>query len=187
MQKRGYSYKMKINLSEAIKETLTFVAKGVLLYIAASSPRGAKVVIKEVQKMSAQRQYRIKKRLERLERAGMIILGGEKITLTKRGQDLLRLIQIEEIDLDQNTWAGIWHIVAYDIPTTLNKNRDSLRLQLKKWGFRQIHKSVWVTPYECKEEVAVVAQALNIAPFVLYMNATDLPMAHNLKKLFHLE
>jgi len=46
---------------------------------------------------------------------------------------------------------------------------------------------MWVYPYECKEEIAIISQNLGIAPFVAYLNTDYLPQQERLIRHFNLE
>ena len=137
-------------------------------------------------KYAAQNRYRLQKRLERLSKEGLIDLGGELVKLTERGKRLLKTNQLEEIQIEKTPWDGIWHVVCYDIPNTLAKERNTLRRQFKGWGFYMLQKSMWVYPYKCKEEVALVAKEHGVAQYIYYLNTDDLPIAEKLKRYFKL-
>lgn len=112
--------------------------------------------------------------IKKLNKKKVINLGGEEVRLTTRGQRLLQEIKLGEIEIPQSKeWDGVWHLVSYDIPNSLNKKRDFFRSILKRWQFYQIQKSLWVYPFECKQEIAVVAEYLKIEPYIVVM-ATDL-------------
>lgn len=118
----------------------------------------------------------LQKLLKNLEKKRYINLGGEKIKLTNKGKNLLNNIYISEITISKpKEWDGNWHLVAYDIPEIYKKSRNQLRELLEKNDFFQIQKSLWVHPYECKEEIAVICKYLNILPYVVVMNTEKLP------------
>ena len=53
----------------------------------------------------------------------------------------------------EKPWDGKWRVIIFDIKEATRKDRDYLRLQLKWIGFRELQKSVWVFPYEIREEL----------------------------------
>lgn len=167
-----------------VSNIMDFGLKCIPLYTGGGAFRGIKSLYTILDGMDAKTRYRYKKQLMRLETDGYIILGGEKIELTQKGKQFIRDRQFYDMQLQPKKWGGIWHIVSYDIPNVKRKSRDHLRTTLKRWGFYKIHESTWVIPTECKEEIAILAQELGIAPYVLYLNATDLPMQEKLYKLF---
>lgn len=129
-----------------------------------------------------------KKVLKNLESKGVIRLGGEEVVLTKKGEKLLKLIRIEDIAIVKpKKWDKIWRLIAYDIPDTHKKERDWFRFVLKRMGFYEVQESLWAHPYECREEIAVIAQDLKISPSVIYMQTDHLPMQEKLERRFGLD
>lgn len=51
------------------------------------------------------------------------------------------------------SWDKKWRIIIFDIPEVTRKDRNFLRDQLKWLGFFELQKSVWVFPYEIKDEL----------------------------------
>ncbi len=134
-----------------------------------------------------QRRAKLKKHLMRLDSEGVIILSGDVVTLTKKGKELLGFVQLDQLHVEISEWDKIWRVVTYDVPITSNKYRDAFRKAIEGIGFIQIQKSVFIFPYECKEEVAIAAQICHVAQYVLYMHAQDVPNATKLMKRFHLD
>jgi DNA-binding transcriptional regulator PaaX len=77
-------------------------------------------------------------------------------------------------------------VVAYDIPDDNKKARDYFRQKLELLGFIKIQESLFSFPYECKQEIAVFAQSLGIAPFVMYMQTNRIPFESRYLKSFGL-
>lgn len=50
-------------------------------------------------------------------------------------------------------WDGKWRIITFDIEEITRKDRDYLRRQLKWIGFEELQKSVWIFPYEIRDEL----------------------------------
>jgi len=118
----------------------------------------------------------------------IIYLSGEEIRLSEEGLALLKLSQIEDIVSIRHSdqWNGVWHLVCYDVPEGFKVKRDYLRRKLTELGFSQVQYSLWVIPWECKEEIAIIAQNLGIAPFVAYLNTDYLPQQQKLVDYFNL-
>jgi DNA-binding transcriptional regulator PaaX len=80
----------------------------------------------------------------------IIYLSGDEVKLTKRGQELLKIIQLKDLAIIRpKNWDHIWHLVSYDIPEFKKKERDFFRSKLIALGFGQIQDSLWAYPYEC--------------------------------------
>lgn len=133
------------------------------------------------------KKYRYKKAIQKLVNDKIIYLSDEEINLTKKGYKLLQKIQTEDVAIKpKDKWDGVWHLVCYDIPEKFKKERDYFRQKLIESGFYKIQLSLWVYPYECKEEIAVIAQNLRIAPFVAYLNTDYLPRQDVVVRYFKL-
>lgn len=127
-------------------------------------------------KLSNNENRNISRVINRLEERGLINLGGDIVELTLEGQKILNRIEAEDIKIVKpEKWDQIWHIVAYDIPEDFKKERDYFRQKLKEFGFVNLQESMWLFPYNCKEEIAIFTQSINISPFVIYLNTDHVP------------
>lgn len=123
--------------------------------------------------------------LKKLHKKKILNLGGEEVKLTERGKKLLKEIQLLEIEIPRpKKWDGVWHLVSYDIPVRFNRKRDYFRSVLKRWDFYQIQKSLWVFPFECKEEIAILAKYLEIEDFVVVMTTDSLANEDEVEEKF---
>lgn len=159
------------------------VETGLILASAFVAPNVAQVLMLQ----NRQQKYRYKKNLKLLEEKGIIYLAGEKVKLTEKGLELLERFKIDELVISKfEYWDGIWHLVSYDIPESKKKERDYFRRKLINFGFFQVQDSLWVIPYECKEEIAILTQSCGISSFVAYLKTDFLPGADKLVKYFNL-
>ena len=168
--KRG---KRRIILGENEKKIILAVGAGVLVLGAMVFPT-LPMVLQPIIRMRGRKGFL--KLLKRLQDKGVIYLGGEKIKLTRKGLELQTQFKIEELILTKpDKWDGIWRLISYDIPDKYKKTRDGFRWTLIRLGFRKVQESLWVYPYDCKEEIAVIAKNLGIAPYVMVMITDSLP------------
>jgi len=115
-------------------------------------------------------------------------LGGERVKLTKKGRDLFKLVNLLNLEIKEpKKWDGVWRLVSYDIPDISKKKRDWFRGTLESLGFQTIQESLWVHPYECKEEIAVIAQNLGVADSVIIMTTDRLPNQEKMESIFRLK
>lgn len=132
-------------------------------------------------------KYYTKKVIKHLEEEGIIFLAGERVKLTKRGRDLLTKIEADDITITKiGHWDKVWHLVSYDIPEKKKRERDYFRRKLIVLGFKQIHDSLWVIPWECREEIAIFCQSTGISPYIVYLNTNHLPQQNKLIRYFEL-
>lgn len=169
-----------------VNHILDLGLKSVPLYLGHGQDRGIKSLHTILSQFDAKQRYSYKRALRQLEHEGYVNLGEEVILLTDKGKQFLRDHQIFQPLEQQTKWGGTWQIISYDIPNEFNKQRNHFRAILKQWGFYRLHKSTWVYPHPCKQEIAALADELRIAPFVLYLQTDELPIEKKLMTLFNL-
>lgn len=92
-----------------------------------------------------------------------------KIVLTEAGKKKALEYNIDKIDIKiPSQWDRKWRIVFFDIPEKTRQARDALRSKLKELGFYEMQKSVFVFPFECRDEIDFIVEFFNIRPFVRY-------------------
>jgi len=81
--------------------------------------------------------------------------GETYIALTQQG--VTRLTQLENVQLirpaEQQEWDGKWRIVIFDIPEKERLLRDAFRRKLRELGCKLLQGSVWITPFDIREEI----------------------------------
>ncbi len=84
-------------------------------------------------------------------------------------------------------WDKKWRIVIFNIPEDKKIARDILRRKIKRVGFLELQKSVWVYPYECKDLIDFMITFYEIKEFVKYITAEKIEGDEQIKRLFELE
>lgn len=175
---------MKVGKKE--KEILRAVAKGVLTTLTIFDHKLKGTDFYKDFMYDRRKRDLFNRSIKRLEEKGLVNLGGEKIKLSKEGLEILRRDEAWDINIRKSAWDGVWRIVGYDIPEDFKKERDYLAKKLKELGFYRVQKSMWAYPYDCKEEIAMFAQSLHVAPFVIYLTTDKLPNQTKVKNHFGL-
>lgn len=172
-------------IGENEKEIVKCVGLGLLVVASLALPN-LPIALQPIFKMRGNKGFQ--RLLHKLRNKNIIQLGGEKIKLTSRGRKLLNEIYISDISIPKpDKWDGNWHLVAYDIPEIYKKSRELLREILLRNDFFQIQKSLWVHPYECAEEMAVICRSLHVLPYVVMMTTAKLPNEKEMVVHFNLE
>lgn len=79
------------------------------------------------------------------------------VSLTEDGRKKAGRFQINHLSITiPKKWDKRWRIVIFDIKHKQRIKREALRGFLKRFGFYQLQKSVWVHPYECKNEIELL-------------------------------
>lgn len=106
------------------------------------------------------------KAIRRLREFGLIEQYSEnnqlliKLTNTAKTLSIMNHVQ-------KRPWDGLWRIVIFDIPEQKRVVRNLFRRNLKKWGFRSIQKSVWVSKDPFFDALVGYVKDLRIEPYVL--------------------
>src|SRR3989338_4761077 len=83
-------------------------------------------------------------------------------------------------------WDGRWRMVLFDVPEEGKSIRDAFRAHLKRLGFYELQKSVFVYPFECRDEIDFIVELHDLRPHVRFIVAYSIDNAMHLKKIFDL-
>ena len=89
--------------------------------------------------------------------------------------------------IKKQVWDNKWRLVFFDIPEKYRWGRDSLRKKLKELGFFELQKSVFIFPYECKDEVDFIIEYYGIRKHVRYGVFDFIDNESHLKDYFKLK
>ena len=111
--------------------------------------------------------------------------GSLKMILLEKGRQKTLEYKLEEIEIKKpEYWDKKWHIILFDIPTDKVKLGNSLRYHLKRLGFYQYQKSVFIYPYKCDDEIDFLIEFHKLRPYVRKITAIDLDNDLHLRKIF---
>ena len=83
-------------------------------------------------------------------------------------------------------WDGKWRVVLFDVPEKRKSARNALREALKRLGFFEYQKSVFVHPYDCRDEFDYIVELFSLRPHARFMVAAEVDNALHLKRHFGL-
>ena len=112
--------------------------------------------------------------------------GTIKFVLSKKGEDVALKYNLEKMVIPKTKWDKKWRIVMFDIPERLKKIRETLRYQLKRLGFLELQRSVFLLPYECENEFKYITEFYAIKKYVRFVVANRIDNELDLKRRFHL-
>jgi len=109
------------------------------------------------------------------------------VTLTKLGKHHALRYDPENIKISiPSKWDKIWRIATFDVPEKKKKARDALRWELKKLGFFELQKSVWVFPYECGDAIDFLVELFEIRNCVRLLEVAKISNDADLRLYFNL-
>jgi len=154
------------------------------------SPRRFFKVIKKIGKeWNRIKEKELRGKIRSLYRSKLVGLkenkdGTLRLELTERGKRKALTYDFEKMKIVRQRWDKCWRIVIFDVPEKQKSARDALRAKLKRLGFHELQKSVFVHPFDCKSEIDFIAEFFQLAPFVRYGVLKEIDSAVHLKKIF---
>lgn len=136
-------------------------------------------------------QPRLKYLLKRLYKQKVVEIedneGESMVKLTDKGRRKLLKYKLEEIMIDKPPrWDGKWRIIIYDIKVQKRGLGEIFRSFLKKLEFLKLQKSIYLTPYSCKDQIEFLRQYHNLGEEVLYLEVNKLENEEVYKNYFGL-
>ncbi len=108
------------------------------------------------------------------------------ILLTDKGKLKAINYYFQNLKIEQKEWDKKWRLVFFDVPEKLRKGRDALREKIKKLGFYELQKSVFIFPYECKKEIEFVIEYFGLSKCAHYAVLESIDDDSYVKKVFNL-
>mgnify|MGYP001606309087 FL=1 len=185
---RGVS--LKNNLT---KEILFRLVQAGTFAVAATSPYFLHQLIKTYfQEKSREIKRKITRRLKELEKRKVVEFkelgnGTVKITLTHLGQKIVRQYNLENIQIKKpKKWDGKWRIIIYDIPIAKKKAANAFRQKIRDLGLYQLQKSIWISPYDCLNEIEFLCDVfeIDVNSHLFYFKTAEMPKEKEVRQFF---
>jgi CRISPR-associated endonuclease Cas2 len=149
-------------------------------------------LVKEMHKLDIEEKKitRVLKNLEKrdilfLERKGKTLyvhsINNEKPAVAKYSIKLLL-----DFKKKKKEWNGKWFMVFFDVPEIQRSKRNYLRKFLEQIGFYRYQKSVYIFPYECEKEIALIKKIVAGAKYMKYIIAEKVEDEATIKRFFKL-
>lgn len=114
--------------------------------------------VKEIKKLYRSKLVQLKKNQD----------GSLTAILTDKGKFRTLTYHFEDMKIKSMEWDGKWRMVSFDIPEKKKAARNALRSKLREVGFIEFQKSMFVFPYQCKDEVDFIIEFFNLRAYVRY-------------------
>ena len=113
--------------------------------------------------------------------------GSLTMVLTDQGKKKAITFNIDNLEIKKpKVWDKKWRMVTFDIPERKRAARDVLRETLKRMGFYEFQKSVFVHPYPCQNELDYIIEYYEIRSYVRIVLAAELDNELHLRKIFNI-
>ncbi|MBI2613044.1 hypothetical protein HYW59_04555 [Candidatus Kaiserbacteria bacterium] len=107
---------------------------------------------------------------------------GRKKALDARARRLLA-VPVER----PKAWDHKWRLILFDIAAGEKHKRNAFRTFIKKIGAAMLQKSVWIHPFDCTEQIAILREFFNLSPDELQLVvAESIEYDRELRKHFKL-
>lgn len=158
------------------KEILFMAAAGPIILSLLFLPNAAqmlKPLIKWRKDWNKINRYRIYEAIKRLNQKRLIELIERNnklyIKITDNGKKLIKNFDYDNLELPQSkVWDKKWRLVVFDIPDKKKKERRAFSKKLKDIGFYPMQESVFIYPYNCRNEIDFICEFLLISRYVNY-------------------
>lgn len=113
--------------------------------------------------------------------------GTVTLSLTEKGRKVALTYNVNTMKIKRPAiWDGKWRVVVSDIPEKKKKIRNALHDHLLHIGFHPLQRSVFVCPFECRNEVEYIIELYQIRAHVRVMVVETIDNELHLKHLFKL-
>src|SRR3989338_5553847 len=158
------------------RDVLFIAASGTLILSSLFAPNVAKLLKplmrwrRNWDKMDRRRIYNAIERLNKKRLIELVEKGDQiLIKITANGKNLLKRFDYDDLELlKTKKWDKKWRLVIFDIPEKKKKERLAISKKLKDIGFYPMQKSVFIYPYDCRDEIDFICEFLSISRYVNY-------------------
>ena len=194
--------KSQLKIDPRVKDILLLLSAGTFLaasIIFPGLPLAAKPIleaIKESQKQKRQKEWnkfnlwRLRQVIKRLEKQKLVeivnVNGQPVVKITDRGKQKILKYDLEKMALDQTRWDEKWRIIIYDIFSTKRLERELFRKTIKRMNFLKLQRSVYLTPFRCRDEIEYLRQVCGIPSEVIILTVSGIENEHVYKEYFGL-
>src|SRR3989344_8164109 len=158
LEEKAHKQRKREDFQRAVLEVVA--AAGIVTLSAVAFP--LVIAIGRIAEQSGYRvRYRAKTAAGRLAQKGLVKFveknGKKHIEITEAGR---RMIALEHARASaparaKRRWDKRYRLVMFDIPQHKRSTRDRLRRMMLDFGFLRVQYSVWVSPYDCEELIAL--------------------------------
>jgi len=187
-----YKYYFRKPKSEIVKDILYWLMISGAVAIAATSPYFLINALKAYKKLQKYEKKKVYNSFYKLRKKGFIKIEKRNqqiyISLTEEGKKKAGWFQIDTLTIKKpKKWDGKWRIVIFDISQLKKLYREAFRGKLKELGLYPLQKSVWIHPFDCRDEIDLLRDFFGLEEKeVRLIVAQDIGRVEWLKKIFKL-
>jgi len=132
---------------------------------------------------NAVRRLNNKRLIELIEKGNQVF-----IRITVNGKNLVKRFNYDDLELlETKTWDKKWRLIIFDIPEKKKRARNALSEKLKDLGLYPLQESVFIYPFDCRDEIDFICEFLSVSRHVNYCVVESLDKREgDLRKFFDL-
>ncbi len=182
----------KYSKGELAKEILKGLALGGFIAVCFVAPNMAQV-LKLFDAKKDKDKRKIRRSLNNLNKQKLVKIsydkkGNQVIKITEGGKKRILKYKYQDLKIDKTKkWDKLWRLVIFDIPEVHKIARDGMTFKLQDMGFFALQKSVFISPYDCKDKLDFICEYFKIGDFVNYFVIKEVEDDSYLKKHFNLK
>lgn len=129
----------------------------------------------------------VKRSSARLVRMGLLAWSDGRLRLTKKGEQVLRMLELKHYKVARpRRWDHKWRVLVFDIPERRKHIRERVREALSRIGFVRLQDSVWIYPYDCEDFITLLKADFHIGDDMRYIIADSIERDAVLRRNFKL-
>lgn len=181
-----------LKIGPRTKKLLVLLQAGVALSLTARPDIFFKIIRSTSREMDAIDRRTLREAIKNLYRSKLIGYrenndGTVTLTLTEQGKEKALRYNIDTIVIKKPPrWDEWWRVVMFDIPERLKTGRTALAVKLQQLGFFPMQKSVYIFPYECKNEIDFIVEIFELKPYVRFLLVKESDIDLDLRHRFDL-
>ncbi len=180
------------HLGPASKKVLLLLEAGLVLSLTRRPDHYFRILKKVSKEWKKINERYLRETIKRLYQSKLVDYKENKdgtvvLTLSEKGKNKILKYDLDKIEIKKPArWDKLWRLVVFDIPEDKNLGRKALAAKLKELGFYPMQKSVFIHPYECKDEINFITEMFELAPYVRFLRVKDVDIELDLKDRFRL-
>ena len=136
-------------------------------------------------------KFKIIGAIERMKQKKLVRIyhkdGADIVEITELGKKKVLSYDLENIKINRpKKWDGYWRVVIFDVPEKNKKARRALNFKLNNMEFFPLQKSVFVYPFECKDEIDFVTEFFGIKKYVRFVLAKNIENDEFIRSYYNL-
>lgn len=177
--------------SALVDNLVLIISGGVVLSAGLLAPQMLQMLDKPVHKLfdkldDRDRERKLRTAITYMKSQGLVRGDYDHgLEITKKAQKRLRKIEFSSISIQKpNVWDNKWRLVFFDIPELKRDRRIALTRKLRELGFQVLQQSIWIHPFNCKDEVARVCKFYGVTEWITYIETSHIDNDKVLQKRF---